>query len=680
MTADQIDADILRRHFVAIATSTYDDPRWPDLPADKVHREVQTLAGWLCDKKLGGRRFTRRYPNLADNPTEQQIRAALRNPRPGRGWRHTDAAVVYITGHGFREHEEHWLILRETSTDKVLSTALRTADIIGWLTETEIEQLLLIIDTCYASYVAGSVAKLRKPLPKTWVVLASAAQDEDAMPGALTDAVQQVLDELDMPTGQKFGTGEYLLVDDFIDEVEKRLGDQQSLVPIQGSQRTGPHVGLPNPRYRPRDTAPTRGPRRDLALLKTDMGIHWEPRSRGVTDKRDPGWLFRGRAALMHQLIEVATGVPGAVLVTGRAGSGKSAALARLVTLTDPDFRQQYAERVALIPAALLPPEEAVDVAVLATGKNATRIMTQICQATGALDATGPEPSLQDARQAWKAWLSRRTRPVTIVVDALDEATDPGVVLTQVLCQLEEPGSDERRVRLIVGVRSTGGTGQEGARSPAGTSEQPLADRVQEALRIGQGPGRIQVDEAPWWVPEDIIDYITSLLRFSSDSYRASESGKVNEVAGVIADAARKSFLFAKIAAEQLVAREEVVDINDPAWLASISQGVLGLFRKDLHQTLPDDPEKQLKAVHLLRAVAFAFGPGLPWRNIWPLVATAVADDQHHYGDSDIAWLLGTRLGGYLVTDRADDVTVYRLFHDDLRGILYERWEELLLP
>jgi len=73
-------------------------------------------------------------------------------------------------------------------------------------------------------------------------------------------------------------------------------------------------------------------------------------------------------------------------------GSGKSAALARLVTLTDPEFRSHYAEQVALIPAELMPPEEAVDVAVLATGKNATQIMTQICQAAGAWTRRIPRP------------------------------------------------------------------------------------------------------------------------------------------------------------------------------------------------------------------------------------------------------------------------------------------------
>jgi Caspase domain len=674
MTADEIDSDILHRHFVAIATSTYDDLGLRPLP--EVRDEVRTLAGWFCDRKLGGRRFKHQYPKLADNPTEKQILAALKKPRPGRRWKHTDAAVVYITGHGFREHEEHWLSLRETGTDEPFSTALRTAEIIGWLTETGIEHLLLIIDTCYASYVAGSVAKLRKPLPKTWLVLASAAQDEEAMPGALTDAIQQVLGGLDMPTGQNFGTGEYLLVQDFIDEVGKKLGGQQRLVPIQGSQSTGPHVCLPNSNYQPPDTVPTHSSRSDLALPKKDMEIHWEPRSRGATKLPAPGWLFTGRAALMRQL-KAATEEPGTVLVTGRAGSGKSAALSRLVTLSDPKFRRKHTDQLELIPDELKPLEGAVDVAVLATGKGPTEIMTQVCRATGALDqATDPSLSLE---LVWDGWLGRGTRPVTIVIDALDEANGSPEDLVQVLQGLEgqEPGT-RGRVRLIVGVRSAD-TRDRSASAPTTGIGKQLADLVQEGLRI-EAARRIQVDEAPWWVRHDVVDYVDGLLRLSPDSpYHEAEPAAVKAVTEIVADEAGRSFLFAKMAAEQLADRDAVVNINDRAWRASISQDVLGLFREDLRHTLPDTNDR-LRAVHLLRAVTFAFGPGLPWRNIWPLVATAVADDQRHYGDSDIVWLLGTRLGGYLVTDRADDVTVYRLFHDDLRKILYEHWAELLEP
>jgi hypothetical protein len=680
MTPEQIDDEVLRRSFVAIATADYRDPRLPNLP--QVREEVRDLAAWFCDEGLGDRRFKHEYPELADNPTEDQIRAALK--KPGRKWQEADAVVVYITGHAISERDGHWLAMQTTDKDAYKSTALRTADIIGWLTDTDLKHLLLIIDTCYAGDVAGAIAAFPDQLPETWLVLASAEKNQRAMPFLLTGAIRKVVAELGFVTGERVATGakygrdRYLPVREFCGGVYEKLDDSQRPILLEGGLQSGFHGCLPNPHYRPRDTVETQSSRSDLALPKKDLEIHWEPRSRGAPKASALGWLFTGRVGLMDQLIKATQDLPGTVLVTGRAGSGKSAALARLVTLSDPEFRRRYAGKVALVPGELMPPEGAVDVAVLATGKSAAEIMAQICHAVGALDeTTAPGPSLD-----WEGWLRRGTRLVTIVIDALDEADGAPEDLVKVLRQLAGLESDAqgplpRRVRLIVGVRSVGTSGR-GDTAPDTRTGKELADLVQEELHIG-AQERIRVDEAPWWARRDVIDYFTSLLLLSAEPYRKADTAKVSEIAEIVADAAGRSFLFANMAAQQLMTRDAVVDVNDPEWRASLRHGVLGLFRDDLRRTLTD-PDDRLRAVHLLRAVAFAFGPGLPWRNIWPLVASEVADSPGRYGDQDIVWLLRTRLGGYLVTDRADDTTVYRLFHDDLRNILYERWEELLEP
>src|SRR5664279_3590498 len=105
MMGGAIDADVLRRHFVALATSTYQDPTLPNLPG--VHEEVETLTRWLCDKQLGDRRFTPKYTHLSDNPTKCQVREAFENPDTAHKWRQTDAAVLFITGHGIPGHSPH---------------------------------------------------------------------------------------------------------------------------------------------------------------------------------------------------------------------------------------------------------------------------------------------------------------------------------------------------------------------------------------------------------------------------------------------------------------------------------------------------------------------------------------------------------------------------------------------
>jgi hypothetical protein len=133
----------------------------------------------------------------------------------------------------------------------------------------------------------------------------------------------------------------------------------------------------------------------------------------------------------------------------------------------------------------------------------------------------------------------------------------------------------------------------------------------------------------------------------------------------------------ARLAATALTQRSEPADPADPEWLGTLDEDVVGVFRADLNRAFPE-PDARLRAVELLRAVAFAYGKGLPWGEIWPAVANAVADRQGKFGDRDIASLLASPISAYLVTDVDDDTTVYRLFHDALRGALRTRWRDLL--
>src|SRR5205807_990862 len=110
----------------------YDDPNYPALPG--VTTEVLELQAWLCDSgRLGGRAF--RPPadlaQLAHDPTAEQIRAMLRQHL--RPWTDADAAVVFITGHGQVADGSHWLVLRDSDSTDLATTALRTGDFISGL-------------------------------------------------------------------------------------------------------------------------------------------------------------------------------------------------------------------------------------------------------------------------------------------------------------------------------------------------------------------------------------------------------------------------------------------------------------------------------------------------------------------------------------------------------------------
>ncbi|MEU0563176.1 hypothetical protein [Dactylosporangium sp. NPDC006015] len=666
-----MEEDVTRRHFVAVATGEYDDPTWSPL---KVDGEVKALRDWLCQDGLGPRRFTARYPELAANPTKAQIRDALEDPPMMQAWRESDAAVVFITGHGKKANDTHYLILKQTESGRLASTAIRTSDLIAWLSETGIRHLLVILDACYAGAVVPDTTRLDRDLPSTWLVLPSATRNEEAVVGALTGAVTRFLEKLARPEGGSYGGAlePYLKVEEFLRGVREQLAPGQTLNPLARGSFDDRHLCLPNPHYRGSDAADLTPARHELALPRSDLETHWRPRARGVMRDDEPGWLFTGRAALIRELIAAATTTTGATIITGGAGSGKSAAIARLVTLSDTRFVEQHREELSDVPTDLRPPADAVDVAVLATGKLHTQVLAQIC---GALYVSPPntahaEPTDTERLDAWHRWLSTHERTITVVIDALDEATHPQDLLHKVLAKLD-PDPSRPRIRLLVGVRSHAAGDRPDPQPGNGAA---LADAAARVLRAK----RIPVDEPPWWDKRDVADYVRSILRHTAGSpYRSLPDDQVDAVADVLGAQAGRSFLVARIAASSLVAHHTVVEATDPAWRAALDDGVLGVFRDDLHRSL-EDPKDRHRAVVLLRAVAFAYGAGLPWANIWPLVAHAVDDDGGYYGDTDIAWLLGSRLGAYLVTDTEDDTTVYRLFHDLLRTTLRERWRELL--
>ncbi|MFF3940365.1 AAA family ATPase [Streptomyces phaeofaciens] len=661
-----------RRYFVAIATADYDDPAFEPLEVDT---EVQAMREWLCADALGERAFTPAYPHLADNPTEDAIRVALRNPPPERRWREADTAVVYVTGHGIFQDRAHWTVLQATESNQLATTALRTVDLIAWLKETDIQNLFLVLDQCFAGNTVAEVAGFDKELPDKWLVLPSATRGREVLTGALTQAVTAFLAELKTREGEAIAgpTIPLLNVEIFLQGVRDKLGGDQQLQLLPGSQQTGPHQCLPNPHYRAEALAPVQRSRADLALPREDLEAHWEPRHRGVAQVGDAGWLFTGRQMLSKALLAAASGSPGATVVTGGAGSGKSAALARLVTFSDPAFRAHYRSRLEAVPADLQPAAGSVDVAVLATGKTAPEIIAQLC---GALDVPAPAsagatPMLQEWITAWQQWLATRSSPVTVVVDGLEEATDAASVLIGVLARLDP---HRQRVRLLVGVRSPGGEDDE---DPAARPKRgmPLADQAERALSAQ----RIRVDEAPWWSSDDLADYAASILTATPNSPYTTEQN-ATAVAHTLAAHAGRSFLITRIAAANLAARPAPVKPDDQAWLNIVDDGILGVVRADLHTHRPDEDER-LTAVHLLRAVAFARGRGLPWRRVWPALANAVANDPDRtYGDGDIANLLASPLAGYLTTDTADGATVYRLFHYALRTTLRDHWHDLLHP
>ena len=487
--------DVLRRRFIAIATGTFvASATYPPLD---VSSELEALTEWLMDDALADRQFNNQgYEPLAHDPKYNQIRELLTD---SPGFNSGDAVILYVTGHGQSDQGVHWVVLHDSDPAMLSHKSLMTKELILWLAAyRDLSNVLVIIDLCQAGDVTDELsAALERDLPQDWFLLFTAPAGVDARLGAFSGVLKSLISDFRAGTGpgDSDDVERYLSAPLFLAELEKRLWEQHHQKLISRNRPYGPSVCLPNPRYDASRlaTVATSPARRDLALLQSALDSYWLERA-PVTSEQ--GSVFTGRRVLMSRLISFVDGPPGTLVVTGRAGCGKSAVLARLVTCSDGSFRRQYAEVLAA--AEPVPRLDSVDVAVLATGKTPDQVAQQIAEALSVSAPAGV--GLDEWIHAISSAPRRRDEPLTVVIDGLDEASDPAAVALTLLERLNSP--EQQQLRLIIGVRSSGSAAAE----DHGGDE--LADLIAKALHAE----RLHADADEFWEQEDLADYAGQLL------------------------------------------------------------------------------------------------------------------------------------------------------------------------
>jgi Caspase domain len=290
--------------------------------------------------------------------------------------------VAYYTGHGGRDTERFYLLARDSNPLKLDKTAVSAEDLARALTKgSKASQVLVILDTCYAgagaaefSQVANRLSAIVSGGPAIFI-LAAARSKQEAEQGALSSALAEALANKDARLGGLTQT--FLAMDDVMESVDSYLRRNQpaqtatwSSANVQGRCRL-----FPNPLYRPEVR-----PGLDLETQGA-FAEHWVPKSRGA-ELGAGGWYFTGREQALRELVawlSVDRSDGRARVVTGGAGSGKSAVLARLVTMSDPTWRNEVltGTRSATVDPATLPPEGVVSVAVHARHKLLAEVAAQ---------------------------------------------------------------------------------------------------------------------------------------------------------------------------------------------------------------------------------------------------------------------------------------------------------------
>ena len=389
------------------------------------------------------------------------------------------------------------------------------------------------------------------------------------------------------------------------------------------------------------------------ALASDDeAGRHWMPRSRGVTIDIEHGYRFRGRRAVLTEIV-VWLSRPQldrkVLVVTGSPGVGKSAVLARIVTTADPLVAAQLPATETTVRAPL----GSIACAVHAKGKTALQVGHEIARAAS---AALPD-RLDDVVPSIREVLGERPGGrFTVVVDALDEAVtgdEARLVIRRLLVPLVEMCSDVG-AQVLVGTRS----------------QDDVGDLIAE---FGHARHVLDLDLPRYFALDDLIAYAEATLQLTGDvrpdtPYASAEFAR--PLAQRIAEVAGPNFLIAG-----LIARAHGLHDDEPADPSTVTVApTVTTALIDYLARISDVGD--VTAVAALLPLAFAYAPGLTI-SLWRTLVQALTD-QTVSEDALLRFASGAA-ANFLVETTSGGAT-FRLFHQALnnsllnwRGVRHER-------
>jgi len=648
-----------RHHVLLIGTGSYTSEEWNSI-AFGVRTELE-LASNIFRQKLEYDDCQEVFPK-----TDRSLGSRVSQWGKGLQCGKNDVVVVYYTGHGHVDGGQLRLITSDIQPGEE-NTAIPASDFVSWLSHIE-AHILVIVDTCYSGAVAlDALVLLDRRQKQNMQFITSASSIEEARPGWFIEALSPALDEVATRFDESrpmekvldsvnralkrrsidYGVTRFrekLAAESLSEREIRRMADEERerITQDPKSDQIARFSGVIEELSR---FFPNRGRLefkasmdRELALRvlhsiqKDALRNHWDPKARGVKQESEPGWFFSGRhKALAYLKNKIATSVNSILVVSGMSGSGKSALLARFVTLADPQQRERakLAGATKGVPATGLPDPNSVDIAVWAKDRSVFSLAQEIATAAGS-DLHGewevdPVSSLANALRLQK---SRRR---ILIVDALDEADKP----FEAAFLLQELVQENCGLLVIVGIRS----------DPTGSS--PVISRL--------GPVDIlNLDNDEYWELEDVACYVNRFLlaQVGSPYRNLSDENYVREVADAVASKAQRSFLVATTAAQSLAKREKPIAREE---LPNLPTNAGGAFEMDLKRF----KSEWRQGMHVLGTLAYGRGEGFP-RCLWPEIVDAL---QPGWGATVKYW---EDAGGFYVSrSQVGGEEVCRLYHPE---------------
>lgn len=371
---------------------------------------------------------------------------------------------------------------------------------------------------------------------------------------------------------------------------------------------------------------------RVLRSAPSHIRNHFYAKAQG-TEAGEIDWQFSGRRSEREKIVSWLKHVEsGMFIVTGPAGSGKSAVLGMVLAASHPELVQALIELGGQpILDFLCPDPDTFTAATHLSGRTVAEATLHLAGQLGSQPTADPEELLATLDTG---------RNITILVDALDEARDPFPIagLLRRLAALEN-------VKILVGTRQSFHEDPDHPLSPNRVLLDALGAFPNSSTQV------LHLDR----IAGDIADYVQERLQKNLPPDLPNRNFIINRLTNAIT-AVDQPFLFARLAAY-----EASVDRSwqDPATnlTALLSQGHIGIFDRAIARIKARSPHVEA----LLHSLAYAHGNGYPRTGgTWAIAATALMDDP--VTDDHIDQALKTA-APYIMLDSEFGVSTYRLAH-----------------
>lgn len=553
------------------------------------------------------------------------------------------AAILYWTSHGELGEFGYEALLPsgERLTDVDFARALSAH--FGEQDDDQADWILLILDTCKSDRGAWEIyQRLSTPtggIPRPNAGILATANEGPAYCGAFPRALEEKLASFtDYDNGIKIG------------ELTRRLTSSGRSGRLVGDFTDDAFIPLPDGGRKGQVNQEDYVDLREvLRTAPPHVRDHFYPKAQGA-EVGPPVWWFRGREQERLEISDwLRSATHGLYIMTGVAGSGKSAILGMLLATSDPQMLKalekiEYHERnFASIPALFCPPPDTFTAVVHLSGRSLPEAVAELASQLNV-------PSTANADELMSALDSAEAGKRTLLLDALDESRDPYAIAGLIRRLASAP-----LMKVLVGTRQSLREDPDHPHPP----DRYLLDCLgapADITRDAQGPTKVMVLHRD---PTAIRDYITARLQATLPPGTPDRDNCIVRLTHQIGTV-DQPFLFARLAAHEVVA--DLRWLKPGADLADLlSGGHTGIFDRAVARLRRHNPRIEA----LLHSLAYARGNGFPRTGgIWAIAGNALLqpNDGTEINDDDIDHALKLAAPYIMLGAEFGDST-YRLAH-----------------